>query len=468
MAVNIPEKLKKAYLRQHRDYGRLAGIVGPIAFQNLMNSLVTASDAVMNGFLGEESLSAVSLAGQVAFFHAMIVMALVLGFNVLGAQYWGKNDEENVSRVITVTMRYQLVTGLFFSVLTFACPAAVMKIFTADEEIIRIGAGYLKVVSLSYFAGAISQTLFGVLKVCGHARESSVIGSLAVILNIVLNAVLIFGIGDMQGMGTKGAAAATVIARLFEVVLAMTVIVKNRCPHTDMKKILGKADRGMGAAYRTHMVPILIHNLGWSGGVTMYSVIMGHLGKDAVSSYTISVIVRTIIASLCWGVAAGSGIVIGGLLGSGELDEAKELGGKYMRLSIWVGIASGILILCVTPFVMKTAVLSEAASGYLKVMLLMAAYYVIGNSFNSMIMTGILPAGGDTKFGMYCDLITVWCLVIPLGAVFAFIIEAPVPVVFFILTLDEFAKMPAVIRQYRKYRWVKNLTTFTEGKTTKF
>ena len=458
MAVKISDKLKKAYLRQHRDYGRLAGIVGPIAFQNLMNSLVIASDAVMNGFLGEESLSAVSLAGQVAFFHAMIVMAFVLGFNVLGAQYWGKKDEENVIRVMTVTMRYQLVIGLLFSVMTFASPAAVMRIFTADEEIIMIGAGYLRMVSVSYFVTAISQTLFGVLKVCDHARASSVIGSLSVILNIALNAVLIFGIGSIQGIGTKGAAAATVIARVFEAVLAMTVIVKNKCPHTGIKKLLGNVAPGIGKAYRTHMIPILIHNLGWGGGVTMYSVIMGHLGKDAVSSYTISVIVRTIIASLCWGVAAGSGIVIGGLLGSGELDEAKELGGKYLKLSIWVGIASGILILCLTPFVLRTAVLSEAAAGYLKVMLLIAAYHVIGNSFNSMIMTGILPAGGDTKFGMYCDLITVWCLVIPLSAIFAFILKAPVPVVAFILTLDEFAKMPAVIRQYRKYRWIRNLT----------
>ena len=91
----------------------------------------------------------------------------------------------------------------------------------------------------------------------------------------------------------------------------------------------------------------------------------------------------------------------------------------------------------------------------------MAAYYIIGNAVNSTVMSGIFPAGGNTKFPMYCDLITVWCVVVPLGMIFAFVIKAPVLVVTFILTLDEFVKMPAIYREYKKYRWVKNVTEET-------
>ena len=110
------------------------------------------------------------------------------------------------------------------------------------------------------------------------------------------------------------------------------------------------------------------------------------------------------------------------------------------------------------PLVTGAITLTPAAQRYLKWMLVMAAYYIIGNSLNSTIISGIFPAGGDTKFGMICDLITLWCVIVPLGLVFAFVIKAPVLVVAFILTLDEFVKIPAVYKHYMKYAWVRNIT----------
>ena len=190
----------------------------------------------------------------------------------------------------------------------------------------------------------------------------------------------------------------------------------------------------------------------------MYSVIMGHLGTDAVAANSIASIVRSMVASFCWGVATAVGIVLGGLLGRNELKEAKRLGGKYVRFSILIGVVSGVVILCLMPIVLNVISLSDAANGYLKDMMFMTAYYIIGNSLNSTVISGIFPSGGDTKFGMYCDLITLWCVVVPLGMIFAFWIKAPVLVVAFILTLDEFVKLPAVYKHYIKYSWVRNIT----------
>lgn len=190
----------------------------------------------------------------------------------------------------------------------------------------------------------------------------------------------------------------------------------------------------------------------------MYSVIMGHLGSDAVAANSIASIVRSMVTSLCWGIAAAVGIVIGTMLGNEELEEARRLGGKYVRLSIWIGAASGLVILMLIPVVSSVTSLSATAQHYLKWMLIMASYYIIGNSLNSTIISGIFPAGGDTKFGMVCDLITLWCVIVPLGLAFAFLIKAPVLVVAFILTLDEFVKIPAVYKHYMKYVWVRNIT----------
>jgi Na+-driven multidrug efflux pump len=210
--------------------------------------------------------------------------------------------------------------------------------------------------------------------------------------------------------------------------------------------------------YWKYTVPLLINQIGWGGGVTMYSVIMGHLGSDAVAANSIASIVRSMIASLCWGIASGVGIIIGGMLGRNELLEAKKAGGSFVRLSIWIGAASGVVILAVTPLVLHFIHLAPQAQHYLKYMMLMAAYYIIGNSLNSTIISGIFPSGGDTRFGMCCDVITLWVVVVPMGMIGAFVLDLPVLAVAFILTLDEFVKIPAVYKHYMKYKWVKNIT----------
>ena len=445
-------------MKSKDDYSKLLRIVGPISFQYLMTSLVSASDAFMLGFLDQTSLSAVSLATQVAFVYSLFFGAFVFGFNVMGAQYYGKKDIGSVERIITITLRYTLFVGLIFSLGTLIFPGKIMYVFTSDPKLISEGARYLRAVSASYLLTGISQVYFGVLKVCDRAGLSSLIGSMAVVINIILNAILIFGFGTFDGLGIVGAALATVCARIFEVVFALIATTRFSCPKTRIKYLLGRDDRLLRKDYWKYTTPLLINQLGWGGGVTMYSVIMGHLGSDAVAANSIASIVRSMVASLCWGIAAAVGIVIGTMLGNGELEEARRLGGKYVRLSIWIGAASGLVILMLIPVVSSVTSLSATAQHYLKWMLIMASYYIIGNSLNSTIISGIFPAGGDTKFGMVCDLITLWCVIVPLGLAFAFLIKAPVLVVAFILTLDEFVKIPAVYKHYMKYAWVRNIT----------
>lgn len=433
-------------------------IVAPITFQYLMTSLVSASDAFMLGFLDQTSLAAASLATQIAFIYSLFFTAFVMGFNVMAAQYWGKGDRITVEKVITISMRYTLLVGIVFSLITLLFPEQVMHLFTTDKAIIVQGALYLRAVSLSYVLTGFAQIYFGVLKVCNHAGLSSLIGSLSVVVNIGLNAILIFGLLGMPKLGIVGAALATVLARIFETVFVILVLQKYKCPRTRLKYLFLTNEKMLHSAYWKYTMPLLVNQLGWGGGITMYSVIMGHLGSDATAANSIASIVRSMIASLCWGIAAGVSIIIGGTLGRNQLEEAKRLGSKYVRLSIVIGVGSGIVILMLTPLVVHVVTLSNQAVYYLKAMLCMAAYYIIGNSLNSTIISGIFPAGGDTRFGMICDLITLWIVIVPMGMLAAFVFHAPVLVVAFILTLDEFVKIPAVYMHYVKYKWVCNIT----------
>jgi Na+-driven multidrug efflux pump len=219
-----------------------------------------------------------------------------------------------------------------------------------------------------------------------------------------------------------------------------------------------KLSRTLHKDYWKYTVPLLFNQLGWGGGVTMYSVIMGRLGSDAIAANSIASIVRGMVASFCWGIASGVSIILGQMLGRNELEEAKKAGGSFVRFSIIVGAVSGVILLIITPFLLDFVTLEGQAHHYLKIMMFMASYYIIGNSLNSTIIGGIFPSGGDTKFGMWCDIITLWCVVVPMGMIGAFILKLPVLVVAFILTLDEFVKIPAVYHHYMKYKWVKNIT----------
>lgn len=443
----------------HSLYKKLSGIVAPIAFQYLMASLVTASDAFMLGFLDQDSLSASSLAGQVAFVFSLFYGAFVFGLTVLAAQYWGRGDSRTAQEVLAITMRYSLLAGLVFTAGTALIPRQIMMLFTSDAALTAAGADYLRTVSGAFLLTGFTQVYFGMMKVCDRAKLSSLIGSLSVLLNILLNALLIFGIGPFPRMGIRGAALATLLSRVFEAVMVIGSVAGKHCPPLKLRQMLRSGSRALHRDYWKYTVPLLVNQIGWGGGVTMYSVIMGHLGSDAVAANSIASIVRSIIASLCWGIASGVGIIIGGMLGRGELAQAKKAGGSFVRFSLLIGAASGAVILAVTPAVLRVIRLEPQAQEYLKYMMLMAAYYIIGNSLNSTVISGIFPAGGDTRFGMWCDLITLWCVVVPLGMIGAFVLKLPVLAVAFILTLDEFVKIPAVYRHYMKYRWVKNITT---------
>lgn len=439
-------------------YKKLSHIVAPIAFQYLMSSLVTASDAFMLGFLDQDSLSASSLAGQIAFVFSLFYGAFVFGLTVLAAQYWGKGDKRTAEEVLAITMRYSLLVGLIFTLAAAIFPEQIMHIFTSDSKLITAGGTYLRTVSLSYLLTGFTQAYFGMMKVCDRAKFSSMIGSLSVVLNIIMNALLIFGIGFFPKMDITGAALATVLARVFETVMVFIAVARKRCPPLRVRLMLHSVRKELHKDYWKYTVPLLINQIGWGGGVTMYSVIMGHLGSDAVAANSIASIVRSMTASLCWGIASGAGIIIGGMLGRNEFEEAKKAGGSFVRFSIWIGAASGVVILALTPLILHIIHLEPQAQYYLKFMMFMSAYYIIGNSLNSTIISGIFPSGGDTKFGMYCDVITLWCVVVPLGMIGAFVLKLPVLAVAFILTLDEFVKIPAVYKHYMKYKWVKNIT----------
>lgn len=436
---------------------KLMKIVLPITIQNFLVALVPVADAIMLVSLDQDAMSAVSLAAQVAFVLQLFTLTITSGASMFAAQFWGKRDIRSIEDLYGFCILLSIPVTLLFFLANFLTPGLVMRIFTSEPAIIAYGAQYLRVVSFYYIFNSFMLVTETIMKNTDIVKPVTVISSVMVVLNIVLNAVFIFGLFGAPKMEAAGAALATTISGIVGFCSAVVVQWKKGQVHFRVRALL-RVPKELSSKYVKYTMPIFGNQIFWGIGFTMITVIMGHLGSDAIAANSVVVVVKDLISCFCFALATGGSILVGNELGAGNLEKGKEYGGRICKLALYSGLAAGVLIAATSPLIVSMVNLTETSAGYLQVMLLMCVYYMVGRSMNSTVISGIFWAGGDTRFGFICDMITMWCFIVPVGALAAFVLKLPVLVVFFLLNLDEMVKLPAVYMHYKKYLWVKDLT----------
>lgn len=438
-------------------YQKLLKIALPIALQNLMLALVAAADAFMLGRLEQNAMSAVSLATQIQFVQNMILSAIAIAIAILGAQYWGKGDKGTVNEVLNLGLRLCGIISVIFFIGCVFMPRPLMLIFTNEEELIRIGIGYLKIAGWSYLLTGISQCYMAVMKVTEHTGMVARISTMTVILNIVLNAVFIFGFFGIDGMGARGAALATLIARIVELSWCVVISFRDGYLRPQLTKFFHK-NAILHKDFMKCMLPILGASLLWGIGFTSYSAFMGHLGLAAAAANSVAAVVRDLVCCMCNGLASGGSIIVGNELGAGNLERGKSYGCTIAKLAFVFGFASTIIVLAFIPLALSFVKLSEEAKGLLIGMMVILSVYMIGRVVNTVIINGIFYSGGDTVFDIYSLTVTMWGIAIPLAVLGTFVFHWPALVVYSCTCLDEVGKIPWVMHHFRKYKWVKDLT----------
>ena len=443
---------------EKRQFNRtLFAMVLPIAFQNLMTALVSASDAVMLGFLEQEALSAVSLAGQVTFVFNLCVTVLVQGTTMLAAQYWGKGERDTVEQILALAIRYMMAVTVVFLVCTLLFPERIMSLLTNETALISRGAEYLRIAGISYVPSGLSQMYLCIMKNSGKTAKSTVIGSSSMILNLCFNTVFIFGLIGFPAMGIRGAALATVLATAVQFI--WTLIEAGKAGSIQIRiSYIVSVDQKIRQDFNRYTLPVVGNYFFWGGGVTIFSVIIGHLGNDAVAANSLANIVRNILGCVSKGVGTAGAILVGNELGKNQIELAKKYAKHSTILAGMIGMITCLIILVIRPLILHFSHLTGTATAYLSGMLLISSYYAIAGSVNNMVIGGIFCAGGKSKFGCICDGIVLWLIVIPMASLAAFYFHLPVLAVYFILCLDECIKVPVVFWYYRKYTWAQNLT----------
>lgn len=431
----------------------------PLVIQNLLNAAVSSSDVVMLNYVSQSSISAVSLAANYASVLGSVFYGLGTGATLLCAQYYGKRDFRAIQAVQGIALRFSVAASALFAVMAFFAPQLLMRVFTEDAQLIAIGADYLRVMGITYLCWGIIEIYAAVLRSIGRVTVCLVMNIITFFLNIALNAVFIFGLCGAPKLGATGVAIATAASRLVELIGFSLVSVLSKDVKLNILEMFRKNKVLTGDFVRLAL-PALGNDVSWGVAFSMYSVILGHLGNDAVAANSIVVVIRNLTTTFCFAVAAAGGILLGNVMGTGDLEKAKRYASDVMKMTVLSGAVGGIILIASIPLVLRfaSASLSDTAMGYLRVMLWINSYYIMGSAVNTSLIAGVFRAGGDTRFGLICDTIDMWCYAVPLGFFAAFVLKLPVLWVYFLLCTDEFVKWPWVIRHYRSGAWAKNIT----------
>ena len=439
-------------------YGRIVKLTGPIIIQNLLSAFVTSADVVMLNFVGQEHISAVSLATQYATVLFMILYGLGTGVTMLSAQYYGKGDMQAVEAVQGIALRFSVGVTALFTAAALLVPRAMRRVFTPDPQLITIGAGYLRNVAPAYLCWGVIEIYLATLRSVGRVGISTALNTAAFTLNILLNAVFIFGLFGAPKLGAAGVALATSISRVVELVLTLIVSARNRVIRLKVSQMFIRS-KALFRDFLRMAMPATLNDVSWGLAFSMYSVIIGQfLGTDMVAAHSFTSLVRTCGTVLCFSLASGGGIFLGQLLGDGRMEEADKGATAMMKMTVLSGIVGGLIVLAATPFALRFANLTDQGKHYLKVMLLINTYYVMGQAVNTSLIAGVFRAGGDSRFGFICDTIDMWCYAVPLGFLAAAVLKLPPLWVYFLLCTDEFVKWPWVIGHYRSRKWLRNIT----------
>lgn len=439
-------------------YKNVFALVLPMALQNLINVGVTSADVIMLGKVGEIALSSSSLAGQIYFILSLILFGLTSGAAVITSQYWGKKDIDTIEKVLGIALQFGVVLGLVFCAVSQMMPETLMKIFTSEPEVIESGAAYLKIVSWSFPLASGTLVFLNIMRSVEKVIISTVVYLVSLIFNVIFNAVFIFGLGPAPEMGVEGAAVATLLARVVEVIIVLGYCkFFKQTIHVRMKYLLSR-DKTLMGDFKVYALPVVLNELAWGVGMSAVAAVIGHMGSAAVAANSVTQVTRQLSQVVIFGIANATAIILGRTIGENKEELARIYGDRLVKLSAILGLFASGVVFCVGPIAKRFLTLSPQASEYLSQMMLIMTFYVICQAIDVTYIVGVFRAGGDTRVGLILDAVSLWGICIPLGFIAAFILELPVWAVYLCLTCDEMLKLPFSHYRYKSGKWLKNIT----------
>jgi len=431
----------------------------PITLQSILFSSKGLIDVIMIGQLSEASVAAIGVASRAIFVTTIMIGGITTGGALLVAQYWGAKDNQGVTESTALTWLTSSIVAIFTVALFWFFPAQIMSLATDSPEIKQLGVEYLQITSFSMISIAFVSTMAAGLRSMHKPMISTLFSGFGIILNIILNYLLIFGFMGFPAMGIKGAALATLISSMVEVVcLYLYLYLQRHLLAFSLTDILISLDLSKVKRFLALSLPTTFNFLTWAAGLFTYTAIMGQTGEQGLVALSVMTPVEAISLSLLVGIANASAVIIGNQLGAKRFEQAyyQAIAFAFVGFAITLVVAI-LLYLFQTPILNSFTTLGDSTYALSQQFLVILCFGIVLRSVPTVLVVGVLRAGGDVKFCLYQDMSTQWLFGIPIAAIAAIYFGFSPQWVYALFFIEAIFKWFACIHRLRSKKWINNL-----------
>lgn len=429
-----------------------------LMLQNIIVISINLADNVMLGGYSELALSGAAAVNQIQFVYQQLLTAAGEGVVIIGSQYLGKGQTAPMKQIAAIALKTGLVIGAVLFALVSCLPYPIVHLFTDNEKIIAEGVRYLRILRFSYLFFAVTMVMEASLRCAKMVKIALWLSVVTFFVNCSINYVLIYGRFGFPAMGIEGAAIGTLTARVVE--CAAVLAYARRKDHEvqfHLSDFLGSHRLLRTDYFRTVSAMMVVQGL-WGLNNAVQTMILGHMNDYAIAASSVSSTLYMLLKSMAVGAASAAAVLIGRTVGEGRLQLTKEYARTMQVLFLGIGLFSGTLLFFLRVPVLGLYDLSGQTRELANTFLILQSVICVGMSYQMPVNNGIIRGGGSPQFVVKLDLISIWCIVIPVSLLMAFVVKAPPEVVFCCLNADQIFKcLPSGLKVNRG-TWIRELT----------
>ncbi len=447
------------FLRDTKFLRAMLAIAVPVAFQQLISASMNMVDVLMVGQLGETSIAALGLANQVFFLLILFLFGVTSGMAIFTAQYWGKGDVESIRLVLGISLSISLLVGGIYCLAALLAPETIMGFYTQDQDVIRLGASYLRIVGFSYLIVPIVTSYLAVLRSVTLVKLAAFVTVSALLFKAVISYLLIFGKLGLPALGVRGAAIGTTLGWTFQLILLFILVYTQRTPLAANPLTFFRFDRAFLFRVLKTSMPAAINELFWSFGITVYNAVYARIGTDAIAAVNINATIEDLFFVLFIGLGNACAVMVGNKIGAGDKDVSYEYGQRFLALGILGALLAGTAVILIRePFIgLGWYDISPAAADNLRMLMLVFSLSLWLRVHNFMLFIGALRAGGDTRFAMFMEIFSIWVMGVPMALLGGFVFHLPVYWVYVMVLAEEAVKAIVIEFRFHSRKWIHDL-----------
>ncbi|NLW48563.1 MAG: MATE family efflux transporter [Firmicutes bacterium] len=429
----------------------------PVTIQYFVTASLNLVDNIMVGQLGAVELAAVGLANQVYFLLLLFLLGVGGGASVFTAQFWGKRDLKNIRRILGLSLMISSTAALFFFLISILNSETILRLFSHDQQVIQLGAEYLRITSFTYVLTAITGCYCAVLRSTGEVKLPMRVNVIAILSNTFLNYILIFGNFGMPQLGVAGAAIATLISRFIETTILLIASYRHQYIMTSKVSEMFKVPADLTKRFIKTTSVVVIKDFIWAFGMVLYMVVYAKMGTDVVASINIVTTVRQLMTVLFNGIASACLVMVGNQIGAGDYPTAFRYSKRFLLITTMVSIVMAVLTIAGSSFILSPYNISTTVFKQAQAILCIFALYMPITVINMVAIVGVFRSGGDVTFCLIMDLVAVYFIGLPLGFLGQAVWYLPIQGVFALFTSQEIFKFILCIKRFISKHWINNL-----------